>query len=353
LNEGGAPFRFQLGANGEPKSVGFDTQLGSHEDPVSAHPKFDFLTGETFFHGKTMAMPPSFFVARCKDGKVLERTSLPMMRQGFQHDMFFTENYICVIDGSLLFKPKSLVKGGPLWKFNPESKLRFGILPRSGELSADNFIWIDAPVAGEIIHTLNAYDENGKIILWSPLGQLGVGQQDPILGGMGPIHMHRLVIDVNKRCMESFEKAPGGESFRVEFPRCRDDRYGQRLRYGYSGVQSPGPDFNFTGVLKWDMEDFEGSPTLISYPEGVVGGEPIFLPRTGSTSVSDVRGDDGYIGVFLWNAVREESTFAIYDARTFSSIPVAELSFPMRVPMGFHAGFITEEGFQKQLQMSS
>jgi carotenoid cleavage dioxygenase len=344
LNEGGAPYRFRLGVRGEPISVGYDTQLGSHEAACSAHPKFDPQTGETFFHGKSM-QPKRYFVARCVDGKVAELADLPNMRQGFQHDMFITQNFICVIDGSMLFAPKNLVSGGPLWNFNPKTPLRFGIHPRSGgKLSADGFIWIDAPFPADIVHTLHAYDEGGKIILWAPLFEQGDSQG--ILGDMGPIHMRRLVIDVEKRSVE-MEKVPGGEDFATDFPKIREDRSAQKVGCGYSGVISPGPEFNFTGILKWNLESPNIGPSVIHFPDGVVGGEPVFFPRTGSSP--DPRGDDGYVGLFLWNTVMKESTFAVYDARSFSSTPIVELAVPCRVPLGFHASFITEEEFQKQL----
>jgi len=163
---------------------------------------------------------------------------------------------------------------------------------------------------------------------------------------MGPIHMHRIVIDTNDRSVD-VQKVPGGDDYQTDFPRIRDDRSGQRVSCGYSGVQVPGADFNFGGILKWNFDDPSGGPGVITFPDGVVGGEPVFFPRSGSSP--DPAGDDGYVGLFLWNSVALESTFVVYDAKSFSSTPVVELSVPRRVSLGFHAGFITEQEFQKQL----
>ena len=85
---------------------------------------------------------------------------------------------------------------------------------------------------------------------------------------------------------------------------------------------------------------------MIHLPDGVIGGEPIFIPSSGGASSGD---DCGYISMFLWNQNTEESTFALFDAKTFSATPVVELAVPRRVPLGFHAAWITEEQFQKQL----
>lgn len=346
LMEGGPPFEFRLGETGAVSSVGFDTLSGTHERPVSAHPKFDQRTGETFFHGREL-VTKKFYVCRSVDGKVVERADLKM-EAGFHHDMFITENYVCVVDGSMRFTPEGIVKKKPLWVMNQSRKLRFGIFPRkSGMLTAEAFIWIEAPVTAELVHTLHASDEGGKITLFTPCQFFLKGTNEGILGDGGPFHMHRFVIDVEQRAVD-LQMVPGGEDVITEFPRIRDDRLGLSCRYGFSAIQSMDgeAEFNFTGILKWDMESSR-LVGKIAFPEGVVGGEAVFLPRNGSSP--DAAGDDGYIGLFHWNVPTRESTFVIYDAQSFSPVPVAELLVPRRVPLGFHAAWITEEQFQKQL----
>jgi carotenoid cleavage dioxygenase len=341
LNEAGAPFRFRLDESGKPESIGYDTLHDTHRKPMSAHPKIDQRTGEVFFHGREIMK--SFYAAREVDGKISECVDLEMPT-GFHHDLAITENFVLIIDGSMRFNTRGIVQGKPLWNFNPKQKLRFGVFRRgSGPMTTEAFVWIEAPVAAELVHVLYSYDEGGKIFLWAPLGGHQHGKEDGILGGQGPLMMHRVVIDVDTLSVD-IQRV----SERVtEFPRIRDDRIGLRTRYGFSGVQSPGPDFNFTGILKWDFEECRLAGE-IHYPEGVVGGEPVFLPRaSGSSDVCD--DDDGYIAMFLWNPKAEESTWVLYDARSFSSCPVVELLVPRRVPLGFHAAWLTEEQFQKQL----
>merc|ERR1712228_1075565 len=106
----------------------------------------------------------------------------------------------------------------------------------------------------------------------------------------------------------------------------------------------PGADQNFKGILKWDFLENRlcGS---IRFPDGIVGGEAVVLPR--DNSAPDEAGDDGYVGVFLWNHETSESTFAVYDAKHFHEEPVVELSVPRRVPLGLHAAWITEEQMQQ------
>ncbi|CAE7434156.1 CCD1 [Symbiodinium necroappetens] len=174
--------------------------------------------------------------------------------------MFITENYMVLVDGSTRFTPEGVVKGQPLWNFDQ----------------------------ARIVHTCYAYDENGRIILWSP------------------VEFYEVQI----------EKVTGGDEHMTEFPRIRDDRIGKRAC-----------DFNFRGILKWDFEECKLDGVVIRYPDDVVGGEPIFAPRNGTGEE-----DDGYMVALLFNEKTQESTFAVYDAKTFSSTPVVEYSVPRKAP---------------------
>jgi len=283
------------------------------------------------------------------NGKLTDRTELSMP-DGFHHDMFITQNYVVVVDGAMRFGPEAIAKKKPLWTFDPEQKLRFGIFPRSAKkITSDAFIWIEAPEAVEIVHTLYAYDEGDEVILWTPLGRYEEGADDGILGGIGPIRMHKIVIDMKEKSAKIQDVL--GSSLDTEFPRIRDDRVGGRVRYGFSGLQGKGADFNFIGILKWDFEENKLVAKL-TFPEGVIGGEPVFIPSNQSSWCFWGAGDDrGYVGMFLWRSKTKESTFALFDAESLSPEPVVELLVPRRVPLGFHALWIDEEQFQKQLDL--
>jgi len=342
LNEAGAPFRFHLDAQGIPCSLGVDTLGDTLCESMSAHPKFDQKTGECFFHGRKLM--ENFFVGRIVDGKLVERAELKMPN-GFHHDMFITENYVVVVDGACRFDPKGVVKKKPLWTLDQGEKLRFGVYPRkSGALTSDAFIWIEADMPAEIVHTLHAEDKDGQIVLWSPVAFYKPDSEEAdgrILGDLGPLTMHRIVIDVNEKTA-SLEEVASGKDYYTEFPRIRDDRIGSRTRYGFSAIQEEGAEFNFRGFLKWDFEHAELAKAIV-LPEGVVGGEPVFMP-------SGDGDDEGYLGLILWNENTKESSFALYDAKTFSSEAVVEMSIPRRVPLGFHTAWIDEAQFNQQLK---
>ncbi|CAL1148528.1 unnamed protein product [Cladocopium goreaui] len=175
-------------------------------------------------------------------------------------------------------------------------------------------------------------------------GLMFADSKGTILGGLGTGHMRRVVIDVQGKSVK-IQEVEGGQKFCTEFPRIRDDRVGcNGVRYGFSGLQTTEGDFDFRGLLKWDFQSCK-LDKVIHYPEGVVGGEPVFIPK--SNCQED---DDGYIGLLLWNEKTQESTFAAYDAKSFDATPVVEFLVHRRVPLGFHAAWITEQQFQQQLK---
>merc|ERR1711920_536887 len=101
-------------------------------------------TKETFFHGREL--PHTFYMGRIADVRLTDRVNLDKMQAGFHHDMFITENYAVIVDGSLRFDPESVVKGGSLWNFDPKVKLRLGIFPRA-RMTKEAFFWVEAEEA--------------------------------------------------------------------------------------------------------------------------------------------------------------------------------------------------------------
>jgi carotenoid cleavage dioxygenase-like enzyme len=77
--------------------MGFDTLGGTLGLQMSAHPKYDQRTKETFFHGKDLSSS-KFHVGRIQDSKLQEQADLPGIADGFQHDMFITKanNSLCL-----------------------------------------------------------------------------------------------------------------------------------------------------------------------------------------------------------------------------------------------------------------
>jgi carotenoid cleavage dioxygenase-like enzyme len=345
LFPGYPPFGLRVQASGAVESLGSDTLNGTFRYGVSAHPRIDYTTGDTFYHNLDPSSM-SLYVGHIANGEFRQQTALkasPPVGQGFNHDLIMTQDYVVAIDGAMRFDIRSVLNGSSMWNFDPNQSLRFGVYPRAvANLSSDNFVWIEAPFAAEIVHHVFAYNEGHKIVLWTSMCSHDPERTAGVLGGMGIISMAKLTIDVSAKTVTR-EALPGDE-FIEEFGRFREDRSAGRARYAYTALSLPQEgwqDFNFSGIAKWDL--FESKRVgVIHFSGGVVGGEPIFVPRGEEE-------DDGYISMFLWHSATRTSTFALFNATTFASAPELELDVPTRVPLGFHGRWLTESELSAHL----
>ena len=75
----------------------------------------------------------------------------------FVHDMFLTEKYAIVIDGSLRSDGSRFLFGKGITFFDGAKPMRFGVLPRSGP-SLESIKWITLDSPGHVWHTISAWD---------------------------------------------------------------------------------------------------------------------------------------------------------------------------------------------------
>jgi carotenoid cleavage dioxygenase len=71
------------------------------------------------------------------------------------------------------------------------------------------------------------------------------------------------------------------------------------------------------------------------FPEGVVVGEPQFVPRPGSTEDGD-----GWVLALTYDMTRGASEMVVIAADRFGGPPVAEIPLPRRVPVGMHGTWL-------------
>ena len=83
-------------------------------------------------------------VAVFLEGKLIDQLDVDMKVQGFHHDMFITENYMVLVDGSTRFTPQGIVKGLPLWNFDQArtmiSKFAAACTSRIGCVSGSTYL---------------------------------------------------------------------------------------------------------------------------------------------------------------------------------------------------------------------
>jgi carotenoid cleavage dioxygenase len=157
--------------------------------------------------------------------------------------------------------------------------------------------------------------------------------RDPGWRDKNVARLHRWKIDLNNG---SFRSTPldDGDG---EFPRIDERLLGRKHRFGYMAMT--GPEGNASGVPIWtsvrkfDLE--RGTSETRQFGAGNGVGEPLFVPRHGSTAE-----DDGYVLVLNYNQGRDASAFFVLDARDLTGTPLAEIRVPHRVPYGFHGNWV-------------
>jgi carotenoid cleavage dioxygenase-like enzyme len=301
---------------------------------MSAHCKVDDATGELMFFDYNMEEPYLTYGVVDKNGLLTDYVEVPLPGARLPHDMAITENYSILMDLPLHWN-----KGRHGLHFFKDRPSRFAVIPRHGK--QEDIQWFDAS-ACYMYHTVNAYEEDGKIIMD------GCRQPNPIMprqpgdgvvermksaGTWQDVKLYRWTFDLTTG--ETTEEQL--DETNVEFPMINADMVlGKKYRYSYSTLMPTDAMINFSGIFKFDHLTREKQ--IYEFPVGSCGSETPFAP-----SDNGVNEDDGYIISYLTYAESGESEAVILDARDISAGPICRLKIPERVPVGFHACWVSSD----------
>ena len=88
-------------------------------------------------------------------------------------------------------------------------------------------------------------------------------------------------------------------------------------------------------ILKYDLATGK-QQCWSAAPDGFTG-EPIFVPRPGSTTE-----DEGWLLTLIYDASEHCSQLAILDAQNLACGPIARLRLKYHIPHGIHGTFTSE-----------
>ncbi|GKY98181.1 dixin [Mayamaea pseudoterrestris] len=334
--ESSLPFELILDDKGAVQAaVGYDTFGGTLNYPVSAHAKIDPVTNSLLFHSYSGDAEMVKRDGPIKVGEYHGPSDTFGVYQGislnhfpFAHDMAFTKNYLIVYDGSVHFQKEKLMEfGASIFGWNSSHTMKIGLMSRSdGHLD-----WFETNKAMSIVHTLTAWEEeDGTVVMWAPASdKVDLGLED-----------HN-----NEFFMTEFRMRPGtaeatmvvaSAEHNVEFPRVRDECLGKPCRFGYAGwmTKTTGAG-QFQGWAQFDLQAKKVNQ-VVHFGEGENGGEPVVIPKPGSTESNQV-----YIGTFIHNDSENADYFVLYDGETTEL--VTRIKMPYRIPFGFHGQWVNGE----------
>ncbi|XP_011092645.1 probable carotenoid cleavage dioxygenase 4, chloroplastic [Sesamum indicum] len=343
LGESDLPYSVKVDPNGEIHTLGrhdFDGQLLMS---MTAHPKTDAQTGETFGF-RYGPVPPflTFFRIYANGEKQPDVPIFSMTSPSFLHDFAITKKYAIFNEIQIGMNPLELMAGGSPVGANPGKVPRIGVIPRYAKDESE-MRWFEVP-GFNIIHAINAWDEDeGNWIVMVAPNILSV---EHTLERMDLIHasMEKVKIDLRTGTVSRHPVSTRNLDFGVINPAF----VGKKHKYVYAAVGDPMP--KISGVVKLDVSTSEGDrrDCIVGsrmFGAGCFGGEPFFVARQPDNPNAEE--DDGYVVTYVHNENTGESRFLVMDARSPSLEIVAAVRLPRRVPYGFHGLFVRDTDLNK------
>ncbi|XP_073135743.1 probable carotenoid cleavage dioxygenase 4, chloroplastic [Henckelia pumila] len=340
LGESDLPYSVKIDSDGEIHTLGrhdFNRKLFMS---MTAHPKIDPETGETFAF-RYGPMPPflTFFRINSVGEKQADVPIFSMTSPSFLHDFAITKKYAIFNEIQIGMNPMEMISGGSPVGANPSKVPRIGVIPRYAA-DESQMKWFEVPGLNTI-HAINAWDEESDegntIVLLAP----NILSVEHTLERMDLIHasVEMVRIQLQTGFVSRFPLATWNLDFCVINPAF----VAKKNKYVYGAIGDPMP--KISGVVKLDVSVSDGDRrdcTVASrlFGQGCFGGEPFFVAREPNDPNADE--DDGYLVTYVHDETNGESRFLVMDAKSPELDIVAAVKLPGRVPYGFHGLFVRE-----------
>ncbi|KAJ9507854.1 hypothetical protein QJQ45_021212 [Haematococcus lacustris] len=399
LHEGDLPYQVRMLCSGVMETVG-RTQIGTAwgETHFTAHPKLDADSGDLHFLGYDIEKPLVSVGSMDKHGDLQKVLKVPLPWTSMMHDMAITPRFKLLMHLPLVFDPQAMIKQNSLpIVYKSELPARLGLVPH-GSSSPEDAQWFELP-SFMAFHVANAWEEGPLVKLYvcamsqfdmgaksyrEELGsrlteftldtRTGTASSRQITSKVGdfPI-VHPLMQGRRTRYMwwvahALYDKVTGG-SAAVSMLQCQcwdllpgwgepvaADRADRTALTDIEDKQA-----KTVGMAKYDLDSIpnttevlpacvdagtaaaavESCCAVIRYPVGCYGGEAYFVPRHQDPAKCDGE-DDGFMVLYVYHSKEDISCFEVYDAKTMSPTPLAQIKLPQRVPYGFHGTWVPE-----------
>jgi carotenoid 9,10(9',10')-cleavage dioxygenase 1 len=339
------PFEIEWTKDNHLRSVGYESWGSSNTFPLTAHAKIDNLHDRIYFNSYSVMNSTAEMSVGVvtPTGRLETHMPLKVGSQAWAHDQALTENYIIILQPSVVFDKKGMYQGR-LFNYSPENNLRIGVLPK-GNVTQEGILWFtwNEPLA--VVHTLNAWESldssgNTLIHLWMPTSSSFNGL---LTGDIDPFFMTEIMLDLGT---ERMTLNVIDRERTVEFPRVHPAFDGKFSKYGYAMRYRKNSVF-FESIVKYNLvsKDVEGE---IPLGEGIIAGEAVPIP------FDDKSSDSIYLALFVHDSRNGSSgaEWRVYDGSTMNEVPLTRVLLPrdIRVPFGFHGQWIPERDLQEHFK---
>jgi len=262
-----------------------------------------------------------------------QRRSIPGF--AFIHDCAITPRYILFFHNPVRFNPLPFALGwrgaAECIRFQPQEPTRILVIPR--DPASDEPLRCLVTPASFVFHHANAWEVDSNTlgiesICYATLPEVEPGADFRAVdfAALPPGQLWRFTLDLEAGTVERHRLLERC----CEFPSLHPARVGRDYRYLYLGVaHQPQGNAPLQGVLKLDRAT--GTTQDYSFAPRGYASEPLFVPRPGAQAE-----DDGWVLQMLYDAVRDRSEVAIFEATDLGAGPRARLLLRDRIPYGLH-----------------
>ncbi|XP_062096908.1 probable carotenoid cleavage dioxygenase 4, chloroplastic [Humulus lupulus] len=335
LGESDLPYEVRVTTEGDIQTVGRRDFDGKLNMSMTAHPKIDPDTGETFAF-RYGPIPPflTYFRFDQRGEKQPDVPIFSMTSPSFLHDFAITKKYAIFTEIQLGMNPMDMIVGGgsPVGA-NPSKVSRVGVIPRYAKDESE-MKWFEVP-GFNLMHAVNAWDEEDAVVMVAP----NILSIEHTLERLDLVHalVEKVRIDLKTGVVSRQPLSAMNLDFGVINPAF----VAKKNKYVYAAVGDPMP--KISGVVKLDVSRGEAEVGRRMYGPGCYGGEPFFVAKEDCSAEED----EGYLVTYLHDEKSGESRFVVMDAKSPELEIVASVKLPARVPYGFHGIFVKESDLRK------
>jgi len=325
LSEGGPAYQMTA----QLKTVGEWNPSNTIPPPLCAHTRLDPVSGDLWF--VNYALTPPYLTLYCVNnkGEIIKQFDIEKNHCSMVHDFVLTKHYAIIFDCPVVLDINQLNSGGSIINWRPELGGRIGLISRDG----NKVRWIETEPFF-VFHFANAYENNNEIIIDYVRHETGdFLVKDIDERNIFPM-LYRTIINIHSGIIKHTQL----DDRVVEFPRIKEDHDTLSHQFIYTTTKTTdmATSQGFNAIIKYDVKN--QSSQIYGFGQHAQVGEPVFAPSNAQQSE-----DNGYLMLFVYDAISEQSEFVILDAKNFGSSPLARIKMPRRVPSGFHGSWMPGE----------
>ncbi|EYU25448.1 hypothetical protein MIMGU_mgv1a020965mg [Erythranthe guttata] len=333
LTESDLPYEIRVTPDGDIATLGRrDFGGGGGFINMTAHPKVDPVTGETFAFRYSGVAPFLTYFRIDSGGRKQANVAINAVKTAtVVHDFAVTENYAVFNEGQMVITPAEILRGRRPVRVDGGKIPRIGVIEKYAE-DDSGMVWVDAPGVN-ISHAVNAWEEDGgdTVVVVAANNErieMVFERLDLVETRMEEIRVCLKTKKVQRRLLS--------DQF-LDLAAINPAFLGRKNRYVYSPVvEMP---MKIVGLVKLDVS-LSSDDCVVGtrmYGPGCTGGEPFFVAKNPAAEE-----DDGYLVTYVYDEIVEESKFLVMDAKSPTLEIVAAVKLPGRVPDGLHGLFVTE-----------